>query len=165
MKRETGEVYCDKCHLIIAPNAPDRLSYGKTDYHAACYLAYRKQTKPPRVQLDEVRLAFLIVAALWFAALFSPLDAEEIYAQSQWKLGRLVRAIDMDGRCVARPFVVVGETENDVDTDGARVIGFHSDNIVYDREKRIVWERLPAERFAPPNTVVGHLHGRACRFR
>jgi hypothetical protein len=166
MKRSDG-VYCDRCHLVIAPKAPDHLSYGKTDYHAACYTYLRRHTEPgQRIQFDEFRAVLVILSTLFLLAWMSPdADAEEVYAQKEWKPGRVVRAIDMDGRCVSRPFVIVGETENDRDTDEPRVIGFHSDNIVYDREQRIVWERIPAERFAEDNAAVGHIRGRACRLR
>src|SRR5947207_3020875 len=104
MKRPDGSIVCERCHLVIAPQAPDRLSYGKTDYHAGCYLAYRKETKPPRVQLEEVRIVFLIIAALWVLAAFSPAEAQQ---QPGDVRGCIATYLSQSGKYIYEPFLKV----------------------------------------------------------
>jgi hypothetical protein len=61
MKRAEG-TFCDSpaCptpDTPIHPRDPSLINYGRVHYHAPCYLARRKETKP-LVLLDEFRAAF-----------------------------------------------------------------------------------------------------------
>lgn len=123
MKRENGEVFCERCHLIIAPNAPDRLSYGKTDYHSGCYLAYRKETVPrPKVAVDEFRAVVLILFLFFCLAAVSPADAEDIQ-------GCMATYYSQSGHYAFEPFLKVADKESPAEDGAPEVWGFRPWNL------------------------------------
>jgi hypothetical protein len=145
MKRADG-IFCDRCHLVIAPQAPDRLSYGKTDYHASCYLAYRKETNP-RVQLDELRLVFLIIAALWVLASFSPAEAND---QPGDVRGCIATYISQSGKYLYEPFLKVADKESPAEDGAAEVWGFRPWNLEPpDKEGKTHAVNVRADVFIP----------------
>jgi len=164
MKRSDG-VYCDRCHLVIAPKAPDHLSYGKTDYHAACYLAYRKTTEPrQRIQFDEFRAVLVILAILFALACLSPNDADaaEVKKGDEWVKGALVLGVSNAGNCVFAPFVMVGQADDDPDTGDGQILGYEPGDVRTDREGHIIWQRAAEAQFVKLGGLKS-VKGRVCK--
>lgn len=94
--------------------------------------------------------------ALLFALLFcfaAAAVAEEIYPEKEWVWGCQIKGRTMDGQCRMQRFTKVGETENDVDTDEPRVVGFVPGNVPISKSGKPIWSRIPASSFMNPGTV------------
>lgn len=76
--------------------------------------------------------------------------AEEVYDQKEWVWGCQIKGRTLDGGCVLRKFTKVGETENDVDTDEERTLGFEPGNVPVTRDGKPVFTRIKSVLFLKP---------------
>lgn len=78
---------------------------------------------------------------------------EEVYPEKEWVWGCQIRGRSVSGECVMWKFTKVGETENDVDTDEPRVLGFEPGNMPISRDGMPIWSRIRAPMWMKPGEV------------
>ena len=85
--------------------------------------------------------------------LTTQLMAEEVYPEKEWVWGCQIRGRSLSGDCAVRRFTKVGETENDVDTDEERVLGFEPGNVPITDDGEPVYSRIKAAFWLKPGEV------------
>lgn len=96
---------------------------------------------------------FCVIAVVFLLAMVGNARAEEVYPEKEWVWGCQIRGRTLSGDCVVRRFTKVGETENDVDTDEERTLGFEPGNLPIARDGQPIFSRIRASLFMTPGSV------------
>jgi hypothetical protein len=81
----------------------------------------------------------------------SVVRAQEVRPQSEWVKGGVYVGRSNSGSCVSKPFVKVGDAEDNADDGKPQILGYDPTNIQKNYKGDIVWERVYEELFDPLN--------------
>lgn len=75
----------------------------------------------------------------------------QVKEKSEWVKGGVYVGRSASGSCVSKPFVKVGDTENNADDDRQQILGYNPLDIQRNYKGDIVWERVYEDDFAEIN--------------
>lgn len=152
---------CKVCREIIIPDLEAQGIHKDSFIHVRCYVG---AIIWEGCKLFLKILGLVILAAI-YVAMCTKANAQETDEKDDpknWVKGGVVIGITNDGKCLFKPFIKVGDTENDPDTDKPQILGFSPGNVYIDRHGRMVWERVLEEVFIPLGRFKT-IHGRMCK--
>lgn len=168
--------HCPNCHKPIIPDLPGRAPMSYTPWGddsetfilcqtcAENFLAEIKKKKTDKAK-QNVIFAFLKKISMVLVLVFLAVAAvkafgEEVSPKSEWVKGGVVIGTTGEG-CVFKPFVKVGDAEDDEDGN-TQILGYEPGNVQVNRKGEVVWERVRERVFIPLNRAK-QIGGRLCK--
>lgn len=168
--------HCEFCHRPFIPDVygmnPKILEAFEEDQfivHEHCAQEIIDKMKEKKGNKEQNKVLFEILKKISAACIVLyfliacgvKAFGSEINSEKEWIKGSVVIGIKNDGGCVFKPFVKVGDAEDNSDNDKSQILGYSPGNVYVDGKGQVVFERVYEEQFIPLHQHRS-VHGRLC---